>query len=83
MQHSHKFFRNADCEYFPCHTGVAQEEFNCLFCFCPLYFLPDCGGDYSDAKGFKDCSGCCKPHGAGGYEHVLKRLKREFSARRG
>ena len=33
------FFQNRACEYFPCHKGVADEDFNCLFCYCPLYLL--------------------------------------------
>ena len=38
------FFQNRACEYFPCHKGVADEDFNCLFCYCPLYLLGDeCG----------------------------------------
>ena len=24
------FFQNRACEYFPCHKGVADEDFNCL-----------------------------------------------------
>lgn len=79
MKHSHRYFRNDQCEYFPCHKGVDPNGFNCLFCFCPLYFLPGCGGDYTADKGFKDCSACTKPHGQDGYEHVLSRLKQEFS----
>ena len=27
------FFQNRACEYFPCHKGVADEDFNCLFCY--------------------------------------------------
>lgn len=58
------FFRNVECPYFPCHAGVADEEFNCLFCYCPLYALgPRCGGDYSyTAAGIKDCSRCTRLH---------------------
>ena len=41
------FFQNRACEYFPCHKGVADEDFNCLFCYCPLYLLGDeCGGNF-------------------------------------
>ncbi len=29
------WFQNRECEYFPCHKGVREEEFNCLFCYCP------------------------------------------------
>jgi len=58
------FFRNTSCAYFPCHTGVDPDEFNCLFCYCPLYALgPACGGDYAyTSKGVKDCSGCTRLH---------------------
>lgn len=79
MEFSHRFFRNDGCKYFPCHEGVAEATFNCLFCFCPLYFLEDCGGNpkYTD-RGVKDCSSCTRPHDPDGYDHVLKRLKVEF-----
>ena len=33
----YNFFQNKECEYFPCHKGVKEEDFNCLFCYCPLY----------------------------------------------
>lgn len=61
---NHEFFQHTDCEYFPCHSGIAPEEFNCLFCYCPLYALGDkCGGDFVYLEnGIKDCSNCLKPH---------------------
>ena len=40
------WFQNKECEYFPCHKGVREEEFNCLFCYCPLYRMPDCRGGF-------------------------------------
>ena len=57
---SYKCFTNTDCQYYPCHE--VQGDLNCLFCYCPLYFL-DCPGDYTmiDRK-IKDCSGCVFPH---------------------
>ena len=61
---SASFFSNRACKYFPCHEGVAEEDFNCLFCYCPLYALgPDCGGNftYTD-KGRKNCKECNVPH---------------------
>ena len=33
------FFQNRACEFFPCHKGADAENFNCLFCYCPLYAL--------------------------------------------
>ena len=35
------YFCNRECEYFPCHKGADPENFNCLFCYCPLYVLGD------------------------------------------
>lgn len=35
------FFQNRACEYFPCHPMGDEENFNCLFCYCPLYALGD------------------------------------------
>ena len=57
------FFCNRECEMFPCHKGIPEEEFNCLFCFCPLYALGSgCGGNCSYTKeGIKDCSACLLP----------------------
>ena len=41
-----RFFQNRECPHFPCHRGIAAEEFNCLFCYCPLYTLGKrCGGN--------------------------------------
>lgn len=81
-QASHAFFRNQECRYFPCHKGADPRTFNCLFCYCPLYFLDGCGGDYKMREGVKDCSDCLKPHEPGGYERTLGRLKRELEERR-
>lgn len=72
---SSSFFQNRDCEYFPCHKGVPEDAFNCLFCYCPLYMLcEDCGGNFVYlSNGIKSCEGCTLPHGTGGYAHVMER----------
>ena len=77
---SHAFFQNRVCKYFPCHQGADELTFNCLFCYCPLYFLDACGGDFRDLKGIKDCTLCQKPHQPGGYERTLARLREELCA---
>lgn len=61
---SSKFFQNKTCEYFPCHKTDDIENFNCMFCYCPLYALgKNCGGSYRYLEnGVKDCSGCTLPH---------------------
>lgn len=84
------YFCNRECEYFPCHKGVAEEDFNCLFCYCPLYVLgDDCGGDYRYTKsGRKDCSNCSFPHRKENYRSVTGRYKeieelmKEFTIRK-
>lgn len=69
---SYRHFENVECEYYPCH---AIARVNCLFCFCPLYRVEDCGGDWSlTAAGAKDCAKCVRPHVDGGYEFVMSRL---------
>ena len=77
-QANYRFFQHRACEFFPCHEGVAEEQFNCLFCYCPLYALgKSCGGAFRyTEEGVKDCSGCVRPHTPGGYEYVLSRLDR-------
>lgn len=74
MKNNYSFFSNKDCEYFPCHAEVDKEEFNCLFCFCPLFALGDqCGGGFKYLdNGTKDCSSCMIPHTPGGYDHIMK-----------
>lgn len=66
---NYKGFTNHKCEAFPCHDTskyIHPEEFNCLFCYCPLVWL-ECPGKYTvivDADGNKrkDCSECRLPH---------------------
>ncbi|MCT4632079.1 MAG: cysteine-rich small domain-containing protein [Firmicutes bacterium] len=72
---NYKFFQNNKCEYFPCHKGVNEEDFNCLFCYCPLYALKEnCGGNFKYTNGIKDCSGCTKPHGEGSYDFIMSKI---------
>lgn len=68
-----RFFQNRGCPYFPCHPGVEEAAFNCLFCYCPLYALGRrCGGDCAYlADGTKDCSACTFPHRAENYDALL------------
>ena len=72
----YQFFQNRECEYFPCHSGVPEAEFNCLFCYCPLYFLNRaCGGSCAFTQsGIKDCTGCTVPHQKNSYEIINMKL---------
>ena len=78
MSENYKFFQNKKCEYYPCHKLKENEEFNCLFCYCPLYMLGEkCGGNFKYTNnGVKSCVDCTLPHIKGeGYEHVMKKMK--------
>ncbi len=75
MKNSYKFYNNKDCKYFPCHTVKNEDEFNCMFCYCPLYLVEKCGGNYKIHKGIKDCSDCMIPHSLKGYDYINKKLK--------
>ena len=72
----YSFTQNRDCEFFPCHTGVPEEEFNCLFCYCPLYALGrHCGGNCVFTKsGIKDCGNCTLPHKRNSYGYINRRF---------
>lgn len=73
----YSFFQNRACEYFPCHAGVEENDFNCLFCYCPLYALgKKCGGrcTYTDA-GVKSCMDCTFPHERKNYDRVIARFR--------
>lgn len=74
---NYKFFQHRECEFFPCHQGVKEEDFNCLFCYCPLFALGDeCGGNFShdNKAGVKDCSNCLVPHQKNNYEYITEKL---------
>lgn len=75
MSEHYKFNQNSKCEYFPCHKTKDKENFNCLFCFCPLYMLKDqCGGNFKYSHGIKDCSDCLIPHSKGAYEYIMSKM---------
>ena len=78
MKNSCSFFRNLECDKFPCHKVENNEDFNCLFCYCPLYNFEDCGGNFTfTKKGIKECSSCTLPHEANNYNYILNKLKVE------
>ena len=75
-QPQYAFFSHRQCEFFPCHPTQRPEEFNCMFCYCPLYTLgPDCGGHFRYLEsGVKSCEDCMLPHSPGGYAHILSKF---------
>lgn len=77
MQKEYSYFRHEKCEYFPCHEGADRENFNCLFCYCPLYALGErCGGDFVYLEsGIKDCTHCMFPHKRENYDAINARYR--------
>ena len=77
MSQNYKFFNHKDCEYFPCHKTNDPDNFNCLFCYCPLYALKDkCGGNFRyTEKGIKDCTNCTLPHQRVNYDYIIGKFK--------
>ena len=75
------FTQNKECEFFPCHRTDKPEDFNCLFCYCPLYALgTKCGGNFRITEdGLKDCTNCLLPHARSGYGYVIGKYS-EISA---
>ena len=72
---AYSFVQHTACEFFPCHTVQKKENFNCLFCYCPLYGLGSrCGGNFVYLEnGIKDCSACLIPHGRGSYSYICSK----------
>lgn len=72
MDNSYSFFENRECKYYPCHKDI--ENINCLFCYCPLYNIPNCPGNYKmiESKGniIKSCMDCTFPHKPENYDKV-------------
>jgi len=77
MENSSRYFRNTSCEYFPCHKHPRTEEFNCLFCYCPLYSMEErCGGIFKrTAGGLKCCVQCHLPHLPEHYDIIIHKLE--------
>ena len=75
MNNSSHYFKNTECEYFPCHRNADKDNFNCLFCYCPLYHMSNCPGkpEYL-ANGVKDCTNCTLPHTD--YNAIIETLRR-------
>ena len=72
------YFLNKECEYYPCHD-LSEEKFSCLFCYCPLYDMEDCGGTYYiSERGTKNCKDCTFPHERDNYGLVIKKLKEKM-----
>lgn len=76
LESSFRYFQNRACAYFPCHAVENSENFNCLFCYCPLYALGDqCGGNFTYTEsGIKDCSGCMVPHKRENYDRIMEKM---------
>ena len=72
----YNYFKNCECKYFPCHEADPEKDFNCLFCYCPLYALGDrCGGSFTYTEdGIKDCSRCLKPHRRENYDQIMEKM---------
>lgn len=77
---NYKFFQNRACEMFPCHKTDDPENFNCLFCFCPLYFSGEkCGGNFHyTEKGKKSCINCTFPHKKENYDVLMVKLREMY-----
>ena len=87
----YSYFSHKKCEFFPCHKNADPDDFNCLFCYCPLYALGEkCGGNFRyTEKGIKDCTNCMLPHKRKNYGYVtgkyqeladmMKRVKESIS----
>lgn len=73
MSKEYSYFSHTTCEYFPCHKDADLSNFNCLFCFCPLYTLGNkCGGNFTYLEnGNKDCCNCLYPHLRENYDNII------------
>ena len=76
---AYSFTQHTACEFFPCHKTGHPEDFNCLFCYCPMYRLEHCPGNprYFEKNGrrIKDCSGCTFPHDPEHYDTIMQILR--------
>ncbi|MDR0490684.1 MAG: cysteine-rich small domain-containing protein [Oscillospiraceae bacterium] len=73
----YSYFAHRGCEEFPCHETGDKDNFNCLFCYCPLYALgKGCGGKFQYLpNGVKDCTPCLIPHDRENYGYITGRFQ--------
>ncbi|MCR4590459.1 MAG: cysteine-rich small domain-containing protein [Lachnospiraceae bacterium] len=78
MMNTFKYFENRECKFYPCHEMGDKGGVNCLFCYCPLYFMKDCPGTYhyveKGGKKIKSCVDCTFPHEEGNYGEMIKKI---------
>lgn len=78
LNNSERFFENSECRYFPCHK--LEGDFNCLFCYCPMYFLDKCPGNHTwiekEEGRIKNCIDCTFPHRPENYDAIMQILKK-------
>ena len=80
MENSYRYFKNDQCKYYPCHKIEEGQDFNCLFCYCPMNCYTDCLGtpNYitrASGKRIKDCTNCTFPHIPENYDHIIQELR--------
>ena len=78
----YSYFSHKKCEFFPCHKNADPDDFNCLFCYCPLYLDDNCLGspEYiitGRGQRIKDCSSCLVVHSPEMYDKVIAHLRRQ------
>ncbi len=78
----YKFHAHKDCEFFPCHKTDDPDNFNCLFCYCPLFAMGrECGGNFTYLEnGIKDCSACLVPHKRNNYDYMVKKINEFYKS---
>ncbi len=73
------FYENKECQCYPCHK---LSEINCLFCYCPLYHLEECGGNYTFINRIKDCTNCTLPHKRENYFYIIQKIADENDSKK-
>jgi Zn-finger protein len=56
------------------HKIKDEEKFNCMFYYCPLYPMENCGGNYFLNNGIKVCTRCLIPHAVDGYQYINNKI---------
>lgn len=73
MKNSSRYFTNKDCEFYPCHKDIKDQ--NCLFCYCPWFW--DCGSRIAGL----DCKDCTFPHDERNYDLMIEGLRNIYNLR--
>ena len=78
-----KHLKDKNCEFYPCHKDISEHIFNCRFCYCPAFLIPNCPGIESGyatilQNGWKTCEHCTINHDVNKFQIIIDAVSKEI-----